>query len=163
MATIEEIKKGLVDFSSFAARAPYPHFIRTSESFMRTNAAFMSTNPSLMRTNAAFVLVSQLTRPLSITPLMHTNESFMRTNASFALTSHLIDPKLLKRCRSCQRLLSSTESITAPHRGKTNNRRRVLLRHDFLAIPLVNHPGLHYKAHLAHHRNVVQRIARDGD
>jgi hypothetical protein len=94
-----------------------PPFVRTSASFMRTNDAFMSTSASLMRTNAAFVLVSQLTCPLSNNPFVHTNEALVRTNASFVLASHLIDSEILNRCRSRQRLLSSTESITATLRS----------------------------------------------
>jgi ribonuclease HI len=80
--------------------------------------------PPFVRTNASFVLVSQLTRPLSNNPFIRTNASLMRTNASFILASHLIDPEMLKRCRFCNRPPSSTESITAknPHNKKCTGR-----------------------------------------
>jgi len=102
--------------------APMKHFIRTNASFMRTNAAFMSTSASLMRTNGSFVLVSQLTRPLSNTPFMHTNESLMRMNASFMLVSHLIDLEIHNYCQFCKPLLSSPESITAKNSGEKQTR-----------------------------------------
>ena len=97
-----------------------PRFVRTNASFMRTNDGFMSTNASLIRSNASFVLVSQLTRPVSNTPFVHTNESFMRTNALFMLISHLIDPEIHNHCLFCKQQLSLPESITAKIRSMKN-------------------------------------------
>jgi hypothetical protein len=101
-------------------RTLYLHFVRTNASFMLTNDAFMLTNASLMRTNASFVLVSQLTRPVSNTPFMRSNDALVRTNPSFVLTSHLIDPEIHNHCLFCKQLLRCPESITPKIRSIKN-------------------------------------------